>query len=78
MAISEIEYEKEIIAYHEKQQALLQEEDGIMLHLKRRFMDKKSFDDYPLAVEVFDSLNPNLKALREPVSKEIAEITDEV
>ena len=37
------EYEKEIIAYHEKQQALLQEEDGIMLHLKRRFMDKKSF-----------------------------------
>ena len=72
------EYEKELIAYHEKQQALLQEGDGIMLHLKRRFMDKKNFDNYPLAVELFDSLNPNLKALKEPVTKELAETTDEV
>ena len=72
------EYEKEVIAYREKQQALEQTEEGIMLQLKKRFMDKKSFDDYPLAVELFDSLNPNLKALKEPVTKELAETTNEV
>ena len=72
------EYEKEIIAYHDKQQALLQEEDGIMLHLKRRFMDKKNFDNYPLAVELFDNLNPSLKVIAEPEIKELTETTNEV
>ena len=40
--------------------------------------DKKNFDDYPLAVELFDSLNPSLKALKEPVTKELAETANEV
>ncbi len=71
-------YEKEVIALREKQQTLEQEEDGIMLHLKRRFMDKKSFDDYPLAVELFDSLNPGLKAIPEPEIKELTESINEI
>lgn len=78
ISIVKAEYEKEIIAYQEKQQALEQEEDGIMLHLKKRFMDKKNFENYPLAVELFDSLNPNLKATSEPEIKELTEITNEV
>ncbi len=78
ISIVKAEYEKEIIAYQEKQQALEQEEDGIMLHLKKRFMDKKNFENYPLAVELFDSLNPNLKAIAEPEIKELTEITNEV
>ena len=72
------EYEKEVIAYYEKQQALEETEDGIMLHLKKRFMDKKNFEEYPLAVELFDSLNPNLKAMCEAKVKELTEITNEV
>ena len=72
------EYEKEVIAYYEKQQALEQSEEGIMLHLKKRFIDKKNFEAYPLAVELFETLNPSLKALREPVTKELAETTNEV
>ena len=72
------EYEKEIIAYREKQQALEETEEGIMLHLKKRFMDKKNFENYPLAVELFDSLNPNLKALKEPAIKDLTETTDEI
>lgn len=72
------EYEKEVIAYYEKQQALEQSEEGIMLHLKKRFMEKKNFEAYPLAVELFETLNPSLKALREPVIKELAETTNEV
>lgn len=66
------EYEKEVIALREKQQALEQEEDGIMLHLKKRFMDKKNFENYPLAVELFESLNPRLSL------KELTETPDEV
>ena len=78
ISIVKAEYEKEIITYIEKQQALEMQEDGIMLHLKKRFMDKKNFEDYPLAVELFDSLNPNLKAMREAQIKELTEITNEI
>lgn len=78
ISVVKAEYEKEIIAYQEKQQALELEEEGIMLHLKKRFMDKKNFEDYPLAVELFDTLNPNLKAIREPQIKELTETTNEV
>ncbi len=78
ISIVKAAYEKEVIAYQEKQQALEKEEDGIMLHLKKRFMDKKNFDDYPLAVELFDALNPNLKTAIEPEIKELTETTNEV
>lgn len=78
ISIVKAEYEKEVIALREKQQALEQEEEGIMLHLKKRFMDKKTFEDYPLAAELFDSLNPNLKAIADPEIKELAEKADEV
>ena len=78
ISIVKAEYEKEIIAYLEKQQALEMEEDGIMLHLKKRFMEKKNFEDYPLAVELFDALNPDFKAIREPEIKKLTEITDEI
>ena len=78
ISVVKAEYEKEIIAYQEKQQALELEEGGIMLHLKKRFMDKKNFEDYPLAVELFDTLNPNLKAIREPQIKELTETINEV
>ena len=80
ISIVKAEYEKEVIAYQEKQQALEKEEEGIMRHLKKRFMDKKTFDDYPLAVELFDALNPNLKAVNEPEAeiKELTETTNEV
>lgn len=78
ISIVKAEYEKEVIALREKQQALEQEEEGIMLHLKKRFMDKKTFEDYPLAAELFDSLNPNLKAIADPEIKELAETADEV
>ena len=54
------------------------QEDGIMLHLKKRFIDKKNFEDYPLAVELFETLNPHLKAFREPKIKDLTETTDEV
>ncbi len=63
------EYEKELILQKEREEALEQEKDGIMLHLKKRFMEKKSFEDYPLAVELFESLNPGLTV------KETAELT---
>ncbi len=62
------EYEKELILQKEKEEALEQEKDGLMLHLKKRFMEKKDFEDYPLAVELFESLNPGLTA------KETAEL----
>ena len=78
ISIVKAEYEKEIIAYQEKQQALEMEEDGIMLHLKKRFMDKKNFEDYPLAVELFDALNPSLKAINETQIKELTETMNEV
>ena len=78
ISVVKAEYEKEVIAYREKQQALEESEDGIMLHLKKRFMDKKNFEDYPLAVELFDSLNPSLKAVAEPEITELTETTDEV
>ena len=78
ISVVKAEYEKEVIALREKQQALEQEEDGIMLHLKKRFMDKKTFEDYPLAVELFDSLNPSLKAMPEPEIQELTETTNEV
>ena len=78
ISIVKAEYEKEIIAYYEKQQALELQEDGIMLHLKKRFIDKKNFEDYPLAVELFETLNPHLKAFREPKTKDLTETTDEV
>lgn len=78
ISVVKAEYEKEIIAYQEKQRALELEEEGIMLHLKKRFMDKKNFEAYPLAVELFDTLNPNLKAIREPQIKELTETTNEV
>ena len=54
------EYEKELIIQKEREEALEQEKDGLMLHLKKRFMEKKNFEDYPLAVELFESLNPTL------------------
>ena len=41
-------------------------------------MDKKNFDDYPLAVELFDALNPNLKTAIEPEIKELTETINEV
>lgn len=78
ISVVKAEYEKEVIALREKQQALEQEEDGIMLHLKKRFMDRKIFEEYPLAVELFDSLNPSLKATLESENKELMEIADEV
>ncbi|MBO5937179.1 MAG: patatin-like phospholipase family protein [Clostridia bacterium] len=78
ISIVKAEYEKEVIAYMERQQALEQEEDGIMLHLKKRFMDKKSFENYPLAVELFDTLNPGLKAIPEADVKELTETANEV
>lgn len=77
ISIVKAEYEKEVIAYIEKQQALESQEDGIMRHLKKRFMDKKNFEDYPLAVELFDALNPSLKAMREVRVEELTETTDE-
>ena len=78
ISVVKAEYEKEVIALREKQQALEQEEEGIMLHLKKRFMDKKNFENYPLAVELFDSLNPSLKAVAEPEIKELTENTSEI
>ena len=78
ISIVKAEYEKEVIAYQARQQALEQEEEGIMLHLKKRFMDKKNFENYPLAVELFDSLNPNLKAIPAPEIEELTETTNEV
>ena len=60
VSVVKAEYEKELILQKEKEAALEQEEDGLMLHLKRRFMEKKNFEDYPLAVELFESLNPQL------------------
>lgn len=60
IAAAKAEYEKELIIQKEKEEALEQEKDGLMLHLKKRFMDKKSFEDYPLAVELFEKLNPVL------------------
>lgn len=69
VSVVKAEYEKELILQKEREAALEQEQDGLMLHLKKRFMEKKSFDDYPLAVELFESLNPALteKVLAEPV-----------
>ena len=78
ISVVKAEYEKEVIALREKQQALEQEEEGIMLHLKKRFMDKKNFENYPLAMELFDSLNPSLKAVAEPEIKELTENTSEI
>ncbi len=68
IAVVKAEYEKELIIQKEKEEALEQEKDGLMLHLKKRFMEKKSFEDYPLAVELFESLNP---ALTEKVTAEL-------
>ena len=78
ISVVKAEYEKEVIAYREKQQALEETEEGMMLKLKKRFMDKKNFEDYPLAVELFDSLNPGLKAIAEPEITELTETTNEV
>jgi NTE family protein len=78
ISIVKAEYEKEIIDYQARQQALEETEDGIMLQLKKRFMDKKNFESYPLAVELFDSLNPGLKAIAEPEIKDLTETNNEV
>ena len=40
-------------------------------------MDKKSFENYPLAVELFDSLNPGLKAIPVAEVNELTETTNE-
>ncbi len=61
IATVKAEYEKELILQMEREEALEQEKDGLMLQLKKRFMEKKSFEDYPLAAELFESLNPQLK-----------------
>lgn len=60
IATVKAEYEKELILQKEREVALEQEKDGLMLHLKKRFMEKKNFEEYPLAVELFESLNPQL------------------
>lgn len=60
VSVVKAEYEKELILQKERGEALHQEKDGLMLHLKKRFMEKTSFEDYPLAVELFESLNPGL------------------
>ncbi len=69
IAIVKAEYEKELIIQKEREEALEQEKDGLMLHLKKRFMEKKNFEDFPLATELFESLNPTLteKATAETV-----------
>lgn len=69
IAIVKAEYEKELIIQKEREEALEQEKDGLMLHLKKRFMEKKNFEDFPLVTELFESLNPTLteKATAETV-----------
>lgn len=69
-------FETELILQREKEEAIEQEADGLMRQFRKRFMEKKSFSEYPLAVKILLAGKPELSELINESEKEAPSQTE--